>query len=64
MVQKTSMRATLTQMKPGEVVGISIHERKYNYIRNCGTNLGVALGRKYSARFDREAGVVYVTRTA
>ena len=64
MVTKLSMRATFTQMEVGEVIAISLAERGYNSIRNCASNVGVMMARKYSVRLNREANECKVTRTA
>lgn len=63
MVTKISMRATLVQMKPAEVVTIPLKVRGYNSVRNCASLLGSAYpGRKYSVSLDRSAGCCKVTR--
>ena len=57
------MRATMVQMKPGEVITIPHRVRGYNSVRNCASTLGAEYpGRKYSVSLDRQALVCKVTR--
>ena len=59
------MRATLVQMKPGEVVTIPAKMRGYNSVRNCASTLGADYpGRKYSVSVDRKSLVCRVTRVS
>lgn len=63
MVLKISMRATLVQMKPGEIVTIPLRVRGWNSVRNCASSLGITYpDRKYSVKLDREAQACKVTR--
>lgn len=62
MVQKESMRATLVEMEPQDVVSIPLEARKYNYVRNCASILGLQLSRRYSVSLDRESRCTKVTR--
>lgn len=64
MVTKTSMRATIVAMDKDDVITISLSERGYNSIRNCASNVGVMMARKYSVSLNREANECKVTRTA
>lgn len=59
------MRATMVQMKPGDVITIPMKVRCWNSIRNCASTLGVSYpGRKYSVAINREADNCKVTRVA
>lgn len=62
MISRISMRATMAQMKKGEVITIPLRIRGYNSIRNCASLLGSDMGRKYSVSIDRAAAHCKVTR--
>lgn len=64
LIKKVSMRATMADMKTGEVVTIPLKLREYSSIRNCASLLGLSMGRKYSVSLDRVSGECTVTRTA
>ena len=64
MVTKTSMRATIIAMEKDDIITISLQDRGYNSIRNCASNVGVMMARKYSVRLNREANECKVPRTA
>lgn len=64
LIKRVSMRATMAEMKKGEVVTIPLKLREYSSIRNCASLLGLSMGRKYSVSLDRVSGECTVTRTA
>ena len=59
---KTSLRARIIQMKPGNTIAVSLATNKSVTVYNYASFLGRELGRVYSNRFDRDARVIIVTR--
>ncbi len=62
MIKKTSMRATIQAMNPGEVITIGFGEYAHSSIRTCISLLGLEYGRKYSCHADRKLGEYQVIR--
>lgn len=59
---KTSLRARIIQMKPGNTIAVSLATNKSVTVYNYASFLGRELGRVYSTRFDRDARVIIVKR--
>ena len=63
MVTKTSLRASLVQMKAGEVLRFPLEGRSPIAVRNCASLLGLNYpGRKYSVSIHRETLQCSITR--
>lgn len=63
MITKPSLRATLLAMELGDVEHIPSDMYSGATVRNCASNLGYDLLRKFSVHVDRTARCYTVTRT-
>ena len=63
MITKPSLRATLQAMELGDIENIPCEMYSGATVRNCASNLGFDLLRKFNVHLDRAARCYTVTRT-